>query len=177
MNDCDLLDGGIELGCENNIGGVKIIAFTEKPNVSGLTLGSPIEEISAFTMAGSPAAQFYKFEFNKNTSSYTESEEHSQEAGRSLVTQTISLVLNRREKSKRDKLILLGKRKDLVALVKDANDQWLYFGEVNGLNMTTNEGGSGVAKTDPNQYVVTFVGEEPKMANFVQESAALAVIA
>lgn len=173
---CESLSGGITLGCDNNIGGITEIYFTEKSNVSSTSLSSPGDEISAFTMAGSPASVFYKFEFNKNTSSYTEEESNDQASGRTLFTQTISLVLNRREKSKRDVLLLLGKRKDLVAVVKDSNGLYWYFGETLGINLTTNSGGSGVNKTDPNQYVLTFVGEEPAPANTVEEAAILAAI-
>jgi len=84
-----------------------------------------------------------------------------------LYTQTVTLVLNRREKTKRDKLILLAQRENLLIMVKDQNDVIWYFGETNGMNLTTSAGGSGVAKTDANQYVLTFVGEEPSPANTV----------
>jgi hypothetical protein len=176
MADCDLLDGGIELGCDNNIPGIRNIWFTEKSNVTAIGLSSPGDKINSFTMAGSPAAVFYKFEFNKNTSSYTESESDDQAAGRTLNTITINLVLNRREKAKRDKLMLLGKRKDLVAIIEDNNGLYFYAGQEYGINKTTNEGGSGVAKTDVNQYVITFVGEEPELMNEIEEAAVLAVI-
>lgn len=173
---CESLNGGISLGCDNNIGGIKRLFLTEKSNVTSITLGSPTSEITAFTMAGSPAAKFYQFEFNKNTSSYTEEGISDQATGRDLYTQTINLVLNRREKTKRDTLLLLAKRKDLVAIIEDNNGLYKYFGETYGLNLTTVSGGSGVAKSDANQYVVTFVGEEPEEANFVTAAAVTAVI-
>ena len=99
-----------------------------------------------------------------------------QATGRDLYVQTITLVLNRREKTKRDTLLLLAKRKDLVAIIEDNNGVYWYFGEDYGINLTTNSGGSGVAKTDANQYVLTFVGEESDPANTVQEAAVTAVI-
>lgn len=173
---CESLDGGITLGCDNNIGGIKKIYLTEKSNVTSTALSSPGNEISSFTMAGSPAAVFYEFEFNKNTSSYTEELASDQATGRDLYTQTLNLVLNRREKTKRDTLLLLAKRKDLVAIVTDNNDINWYFGAGYGLNLTTNTGGSGVAKTDANQYVLTFVGEESEPANTVTDAALAAVI-
>jgi hypothetical protein len=173
---CESLNGGITLGCDNNIGGIKRLFLTEKSNVTSTTLGSPTSEITAFTMAGSPAAQFYQFEFNKNTSSYTEEGTSDQATGRDLYVQTISLVLNRREKTKRDTLLLLAKRKDLVAIIEDNNGIYWYFGGEYGLNLTTNAGGSGVAKTDANQYVITFVGEESNPANTVTSAAVSAVI-
>jgi hypothetical protein len=174
---CETLDGGITLGCDNNIGGVKKIRFAEKDSVTSFALSSPGSEINSFTMSGSPVAKFYEFEFNKNTSSYTEETTEDQASGRSLSVQTINLVLNRREKTKRDAIITLSRRKDLVCIVTDQNDINWYFGETNGVNLTTNTGGSGVAKTDANQYVLTFVGEEPNPANTVTTAAVTAVTA
>jgi hypothetical protein len=160
---CSNLSSGLTLGCDNNIGGIKAIYITEKSNVTSVSLSSPGDEISSIVMSG----QFYEFEFNKNTSSYTEELASDQAAGRDLYTQTVTLVLNRREKTKRDKLILLAQRENLLIMVKDQNDVIWYFGETNGMNLTTSAGGSGVAKTDANQYVLTFVGEEPSPANTV----------
>lgn len=160
---CSNLSSGLTLGCDNNIGGIKAIYITEKSNVTSLGLSSPGDEISTISMSG----KFYEFEFNKNTSSYTEELASDVSAGRDLYTQTVTLVLNRREKTKRDKLILLAQRENLHIMVKDQNDIIWYFGETNGMNLTTSAGGSGVAKTDANQYVLTFVGEEPSPANTV----------
>lgn len=175
MAACDLLTGGIDLSCDNNVGGIKKIRFTEKSNVSSITLTS--DEISAFNMAGSPPAKFYNFQFNKNTSSYTQEISYDQATGRKLTTITINLVLNRREKAKRDKLLLLGQLKDMVAIITDNNDINWYAGETFGINLTTEGGGSGVTKTDANQYVVTFVGEEPKPMNTATAAAVTAVSA
>lgn len=160
---CSNLSSGLTLGCDNNIGGIKAIYITEKSNVTSLGLSSPGDEISTISMSG----VFYEFQFNKNTSSYTEELASDVSAGRDLYTQTVTLVLNRREKTKRDKLILLAQRENLHIMVKDQNDIIWYFGETNGMNLTTSAGGSGVAKTDANQYVLTFVGEEPSPANTV----------
>jgi len=110
------------------------------------------------------------FEGGKNTSGYVENLTSSQEDGRDLYEQTITLVLNRREKTKRDQLLLIARRKDLVALVEDNNGIVWYLGEVNGLNLITNAGGSGVKKDDPNQYVITLMGQESNPANTVTTS-------
>lgn len=167
---CDSLNGGIELGCLNNIGGVRWIAFAEKKNVASLVKGSPLDIITAINMTGSPANVFYKFEFNKNTSSYTEDMPEDQASGRALNTITINLVLNRREKAKRDRIMTMYK-KDLVAIIYDNNGLYWYAGEENGLNIATNGGGSGTSKTDVNQYVITLIGEEPALMNEITESA------
>lgn len=148
---CDTLDGGISLGCDNNIGGVSRMWLTEKSNVTSTTLSSPGDEISAFTMAGSPAAVFYEYEFNQKTCNYVETDTHEETAGRDLVDLNITAVFNRREKTKRDNLLLLrGKR--LACIIEDNNGVIWYAPDV---MMITNAGGSGTQKTDPNQYVIT----------------------
>lgn len=169
---CESISAGIAKTCDNNIGGIKKMYATERCNITGYTLSSPGNEISTITMTG----LFYEYEFNKNACFYTENENNNAETGTTLITQTITLKLNRREKTKRDKIALLGKFKDLVIIVTDANDiNWL-FGEENGVNLTTNEGGSGENKQAMNGYTLTFVGEEPSMANTVTNACLAGVI-
>lgn len=174
-NDCVELFEGIARTCGNNHGGIKKLYLTELCNVSSLTLGSPTTEITAITMSG--AAVFYEFEFIKNTSTFTDVGARS-DSGGYVYTQTINLQLSKREKTKRDTLALLATSgKELVAIVKDANDLYWYLGETNGLTLTENNSESGTAKADFNGYNITFVGEEPDAANTVEESAVTAVLA
>lgn len=158
---CSNLSSGLTIGCDNNIGGIKEFYVTEKSNITAIGLSSPGDEISTLSMSGI----FYEFEFNKGNADYVESGEFNQAAGRDLYTQTVTLTLNRREKTKRDKLILLAQRENLIIVVVDQNDVIWYLGETNGMNLTTSVGGSGKAKNEANQYVLTFVGEEPSPAN------------
>ena len=158
---CSNIASGLTLGCGNNIGGLKGFYVTEKSNITSVGLSSPGDEISTLSMSG----VLYEFEFNKGNANYVESGEFNQAAGRDLYTQTVTLTLNRREKTKRDKLILLAQRENLIIVVKDQNDVIWYLGEANGMNLTTSVGGSGAAKNELNQYVLTFVGEEPNPAN------------
>lgn len=161
MANCSNLSSGQTIGCDNNIGGLKKFYVTEKSNITSLGLSSPGDEISTIVMSGA----LYEFAFNKGNAKYEENGAFDQAAGRDLYTQTVTLTLNRREKTKRDKLILLAQREDLVIVVKDQNDLIWYLGETNGMNLTTSVGGSGAAKSELNQYVLTFVGEEPSPAN------------
>jgi hypothetical protein len=174
MANCDSLSGGISLGCSSNFGGVKKIYLTNKENVSSVVNGSPDLGITTFNMVG--GAVFYEFEFNKNTSSWSEARTGDQANGVEFYTQTLTLVLNRREKTKRDTIALLGGFRELVAVVTDSNDNSWYLGAENGLVLTGNEGGSGTAKTDPNRYTLTLTGEEPEMADVVLAAAIAAVI-
>jgi hypothetical protein len=168
---CESLDGGITLGCDNNIGGGKRLWLTEKSNVSGTTLSSPGDEIQSFSMAGSPASSFYEYEFNVGNLNYTQVEAYEETAGRMLTTITITLTLNRREKTKRDNLALL-RFKRLAAVIEDNNGICWYAPDV---VLTNIDGGSGAAKSDPNQYIITLVGEQDAAMNTVLTAAIEAV--
>lgn len=173
--DCESLEG-IPLGCSNNIGGVRKFYLAKKSDVLSLTLNSPDGEIDAINMSGSPPVTFVEFEFTKGSAFYEENTETNDETGVELTTQTITLNLNRREKTKRDKIALAGRFQDLVAIVEDNNGVIWLFGQENGVNLKTRTGGSGAKKPDKNGYTLTFVGEEPEEANTVTESALAAVI-
>lgn len=170
---CEELTSGISKGCDNNTGGLQKIYLADKANVSSITASSG--HITAFAMEGSPAGVFYEFEFNRNTSSFDESQPINVENGSSYYEQKISLVIPRRDVAKRNSIKLLAQR-DLVGIVKDGNGIYWYVGEANGLLLTEHTGGSGLAKADGSKYSLVFTAEEPEMAQTVEESAVLAVI-
>lgn len=171
---CQLITGGISLGCTTNMGGIQKIYITNKINVTGVTLGSPINNISAITMAASTL--FYEFEFTKGSSTYTEVITGDEANGTQLCTQTVTLKLKRREKSKRDTLALLMGFTPLSIIVKDNNGLYNLLGEVKGMTMTENNSELGTGGTDFNGYTISLVGQEAQMSNFVDESAVIAVI-
>lgn len=171
---CNSLTGGIAKGCSGNIGGIRKIYITDFCNVTGTTLSSPGDEISAFTMASGTV--FYEFEFNKNSSTFQEDITGNQAAGTQINTQTVTLVLAKREKTKRDTLQLLMGFKELAVVVLDANGTYWYLGEKNGMVMTQNTSVSGTAAADANNYTLTLIGEEPDLANTVEAAAVAAVI-
>lgn len=171
---CNSLTGGITKGCSGNIGGIRKLYITDFCNVLGTTLSSPGNEIASFTMAS--GAVFYEFEFNKNSSTFQEEITGDQANGSQINTQTITLVLARREKAKRDVLQLLMGFKELAVIVLDANGNYWYMGETNGVVMTQNTSVSGTAASDANNYTLTLIGEETSLANTVTSAAVAAVI-
>jgi len=171
---CNPITSGIAKGCDNNLGGIKEVYFADKENIDEFTRTSPGTSIAAITMI--PGKVFYKYEFNKNTSTFTEVTSFDQGVGAEVCTQTITVVFNRRDQTKRDALLLLGKFKDLIAIVKDGNDKFWVVGEVNGVNLTEKNSESGTVKTDRNGYTLTFIGEEAEDASETTEAVVLAVI-
>jgi len=164
---CDLLNGGITKSCDNNTGGVSNIYLADHPLVSSYTEANG--EISAITMSGT--ASFYEFEFNRNTSSYTEDINIDLANGTTFFTQTVNLILSRREKTKREALEkLIAGQKELFIIVKDSNGLYWAFGKDQGAIVTSVTGGSGVNKADANNYTLVFTAEEAQSAPEVASS-------
>jgi hypothetical protein len=108
---------------------------------------------------------FFEFEFNRGTSNYNESLNINLQNGTSYFTQTAVLVLSRREKAKAEAIkALTAGQKKLVIIVLDSNGLYWAFGKDDGMVVTAIEGGSGTAKADANNYVITFTGEESENA-------------
>jgi hypothetical protein len=173
--DCNLLNGGITKGCDNNVGGIRKLWLKEKSAIEDATHGSPIKRISAINMVDA-ADKFYLFEFGKRSGSNYTQVTTTADTGSTVCVQTITLILARREQAKRDILLLLGKGKELVAIIEDSNGLFWYFGEYEGLEMTENNGGSGAQKTDLNGYTLTFIASEPEEACEVTSAGVEAVI-
>ncbi len=171
---CSLLTGGITIACSPNIGGIKKAYITDFSNVDG---ASDFTETSGTITAIAIASgeNYYEFEFNKNSSSFLESKPTDVATGTSFNTQTVTLVIPRREVAKHTTIALLA-QKTLSIIVLDQNDKYWLFGRKNGMDLTGNEGGSGTAKADMNGYTLTFVGEEPALAPEVSSGAVASVI-
>lgn len=170
---CDIITEGVAKGCGNNAGGVEKIYVTDLVNVEGVTETSG--HISAFTMAGSPASVFYEFDFNRNTSSFEENQPINVENGSAYYEQKVTLVVPKRELSKRNALKVLAQR-DLAIIVKDGNGTYWYIGKANGALLTESTSGSGLTKADGSKYSLVFTAEEFEPAQTIEESAVLAVI-
>lgn len=140
-----------------NLGGVKAIYIAASEDVSGTTITNGI--ITAITMSGS--AKFQKFEFNKNSANYVEDSPSDLTVGSTVVTQTITLTLAKRDAAKRAAIAIATEgQRNLKVIVLDYNGIYWLFGYENDVNITNVTGGSGSAKTDANAYVITLVGEE-----------------
>lgn len=177
MSICNVVSGGITKGCENNVGGIRRAWFGNFENLDqeAIVHGSPTRTITSLGLVNA-AQKLQLFEFAKNSSNYTENEANTDD-GNTLVTQVINLIFSRREQAKRDVLVVLGKGKpDLSCIVEDSNGKFFLFGEENGVNLTSNEGGSGTVKTDRNGYSVTFTGEEPELASEISTAFDLSTI-
>ena len=160
---CVTFSGGIELNCDNNIGGVTKVYLTDFDNITGLTQSGGT--VSSIGMA--PASYFYEFEFNRDSAVFTEDLTKDIVAGSAFFTQTLTLTIPRRDVTKRNTLSLLTQR-NLAVILKDANGIYWYPGAENGLYLSESTSTTGQAKADGSNYVLTLMGEELERAYAVE---------
>lgn len=155
MSCCNSLVG-VTFSCLSNSGGVAEIYLLNQCKLGEVTVAD------GYVTGLTSSECFVKFQFNKNTSSSNEEATVSLENGTTFYTQTITLVIPRREVAKRNAILLLADgQPELIAIVKDYNGAYWLFGSFAGLNLTGLTTGSGTTKTDANGYSITLTGEEP----------------
>lgn len=149
--------------CDGNLGGITRAYFNNTDSIdwSSLTVDAITKTIDVLDLE-SAAPSFVEFQFNPNTSNFTENTLVNLQNGSTYYEPIITLVLARREAAKRAKLLLIANgQPSLAIIVKDANGlYWLFGEEDNGIYLTGNEGGSGTAKADLNGYTLTFSAGE-----------------
>jgi len=107
----------------------------------------------------------YEFKTNKNVCYFTETANVDMTNGATFFTQTTTLVLSRRETTKRTAIEdLADGQKQLVIVVLDSNGIYWLFGQTEGNYLSAVEGGSGTAMGDANGYTLTFTAMEPEQA-------------
>lgn len=104
---------------------------------------------------------FWEIKTNKNVCNFTETIQTDMTNGTTFFTQTVNVVLSKRETTKRETLKrFIDGQKQLVLVVLDTNGNYWLFGLVEGVYVTAMEGGSGTAKADQNGYTITFTATE-----------------
>jgi hypothetical protein len=169
---CISFSGGIEKDCLNNIGGVNKLYLTDFDNIVSYTESGGT--VSAITMAS--ASNFYEFEFNRESSVFTEDLLKDVTAGSALFEQTLELTIPRRDVSKRNVLALLTQR-DLAVIFRDSNGIFWYPGMVEGMYLSESTSTSGQAKADGSNYVLTLKGFEVDRAPAVDPAIVAPLVA
>lgn len=147
--------------CDGNLGGIVEFYINNGDAIDQSTVTIANGEVTAADL-DSGAGEFVKFEFNPNTSFYTENIEVNLQTSATVYVPTITLQLARREAVKRQKLLLIALgQPELTIIVKDSNGIFWIFGlEDDKMYLTGGEGGSGQAKADLNGYTLTFSNGE-----------------
>jgi len=151
---CEALQS-IAKTCDNNTGGIKTVWICQQENV---TTATPDWEITSLVLTD--PANVYAI--NRNTGNYTEETAIDLINGSSFVTQTITLMFNRRDKEKSEAISVLGSGQQYLAVfIQDANDKYWYFENV---QLTATGEGSGTARADGSKYSITLLAESEHLA-------------
>jgi len=154
---CEALQS-IAKTCDNNTGGIKTVWICQQENVTAATVASGAWIVSTLTLT----ANANVYAINRNTGNYTEDTAQDLLNGSTLVTQTITLMFNRRDKDKSEAIHVLGSGQQYLAVfVLDANGKYWYFENV---QLTATGEGSGTARADGSKYSVTLLAEADHLA-------------
>lgn len=156
------LTQGYTLDCRDNAGGVLEVYLANFANVSGVTASNGT--ITAIAKAN--GGRFYKYQQIKNTSEAKEDITGNSENGTVFYAQTLEMALTKMQASLRNEVKLLASTY-VVAVIKDRNGKYWYYGETNGLELNAGTTGTGKALGDRNGYGLTFTGQEPSPAQEV----------
>ncbi len=164
------LTQGFNLDCREGVGGVKEVYIIETDNLSVVTETSGV--VTAITkLAGK---RFWKYSLVRETSNATETINASEANGTLFYAQQVQLIINRRQASVRNEIMLLAKNRLTIVVVENQvvsgtqqNRAWLY-GRVNGLQLNGGSSDSGTAWADRNGYTLPFTGNEVELAPEVQ---------
>lgn len=160
-----LIDTGIGRICKDNTPGVQEIYLT---NFTGSTTYTTSADNTITGMTG--GGTWYKFEFPRNTASFTETLAGVPENDEVSYQQAVGMVFNKRDAAKRNLMLLLAKA-TTVAIVKDKNGLYTLVGKESGLDLSTGTDQTGVAPGDRNGYTFEFTGTEGEPAPFIDYSA------
>jgi hypothetical protein len=115
---------------------------------------------------------FFPISTNKNVCNFQETVAIDMVAGTTFFNQVLTLVLSRRETTKRNFIEkLVAGQKQLAVLLLDSNGVYWLSGASEGSYVTAIDGGTGTAKADANGYTITFTAMEPSQAWEVDPTA------
>jgi hypothetical protein len=163
MECCDFITEGIARTCGNNVGGIKtawLSLWCEQEFGDSSPLGYKVPNPDLDTAL----PKYFKFEFPKGGSTFTEVKEGEEANGSEIYRQTVTLKMNKREKSKREIIVLMGEYKQMSVIVEDNNGNFWLIGLKSGAILKSVEAPSGTNKSDHNGYTMTIEAEEETMA-------------
>jgi hypothetical protein len=145
--------------CLINFGGIKELWIAYLNDIASVQFTDPYSHLCKIGME--TGILFTEWQFQKGNCSYTV-DGSTDSFGVTEYTHSISLKLNRRDYIKNSHLwdVFDGVR-DVVCIVKDANDQNWLLGWDEGLTPSVS-GGSGSVISDGSGYNITFTGIQRK---------------
>lgn len=154
LSDCAIFSG-ISNDCRDNVAGLKIVYIGEKSSLATFTHASGT--VTAMTMSSGKKLWTYEQEFETATAS----DDLDPNAPNGSIQYLHKLALKFKKRSATNSYILrtLALR-DLVAVVKDNNDNLYVLGGEFGIRMVQSPASFGTNLSDMNGYEVNFEGHE-----------------
>ena len=143
---------GINLGCKDNMGGIKEVYLIKAEDVTNVALDPESHEVNTITL--SEPAKFKTYKFRKGTSNMVSTASTDEAAGNFSVQTDVNLQFSKMETSKR--LEIMGMcLENLKAVVLDSNNIYWFLGMDFPLSASAATGNTGTAYTDFSGYNVT----------------------
>ena len=156
---CSNLTAGFTLDCNDSNGGIDKIFIANGPVESITEAAGVVTAITVGSSALTPS-DFFEFEVPRQTSSFTETINASQENGTVFYDQALTMVFNKMEATKRNQILLMAEATSMVVVFKDANGKYFSVGLERGAYTTAGTATSGTAYADRNGYEITISGTE-----------------
>lgn len=154
------LTAGIQLGCRDNVGGLKTMWITDYCNVDSITLNGT-DEITQISGTGT----FYCFELIRTSSQHTETVNASLENGTVFYQGETVTYFSKLDQAKRNILKTLAQSQRLAIIIEDNNGSYFYLGQTYGAYVSAGTSVTGKALGDQNGYNITFAYLEPNPMN------------
>lgn len=160
----------VSKSCDNNAGGIQQVWLW---TMDDKVLASSSFDTSSWSWTSydvGALANIASFEFIRNASSFVEETAIDLVAGSSFVSNTLTLVLSRREALKSKAIKVLGAGQQFLgALVLDSNNIYWLFED---LQLSNVGDGSGTAKADGSKYTITLLSEVADFSGVVSAADA-----
>lgn len=144
----------IDARCDKSVGGIKAIYIANRDDIQFSSLQTnEQEEITTLQIAD--GKYFAKWQFRKNTGSYTSTYASDMAIGNETITTTVALQFSRAEATKRLK-IQRALNSAAVVIIEDMYGQLLFLGEDNEVVITECTMLSGTQTGDLSGFNLTF---------------------
>ena len=156
---CSNLTAGFTLDCNDSNGGIDKIFIANGPVES---ISETAGLVTAITVGGSALtpSDFFEFVVPRQTSSFTETINASQENGTVFYDQALTMVFNKMEATKRNQILLMAEATSMVVVFKDNNGKYFSVGLEKGAYTSAGSATTSVAYGDRNGYEITISGTE-----------------
>ena len=156
----------IDARCDTAIGGIRSVLVANKDDVTDVSVNEQ-GLITKITMADTK--KFAKWQFRKNTGSYTSTFSTDTAIGNNTVTTEVALQFTRAEQQKRMDL-QTALNAAAVVIVEDMVGNYLYLGYENEVTITAVTMQSGTQTSDLNGFTLTFTDIAQELPHFVDSS-------